>query len=111
MSALVSGTVVGQLITALTLPILTRIYSPEDFAMLAAFNAITSLVAIKACLRYDIAIPFAEKEKEARILVATSFIFAMMCVILAIISSIIPSEWIISTWEIFLVKHISGLYL
>lgn len=98
MSALVSGTVVGQLITALTLPILTRIYSPEDFAMLAAFNAITSLVAIVACLRYDIAIPFAEKEKEARILVATSFIFAMMCVILVIIIlSIIPSEWIIST--------------
>ncbi len=98
MSALVSGTIIGQLITAFSLPFLTRIYSPSDFAMLAAFNAITSLIAIVACLRYDIAIPFAEKEKEARILVVISFILAFMCAISAsIIFSIIPFQWISSS--------------
>lgn len=95
MSVLVSGTVIGHLITAGSLPFLTRIYSPDDFAMLAAFNAITSLIAIVACLRFEIAIPFAEKENEAKTLVVMSLILAVICsTLVALLLGIVPSQWI-----------------
>lgn len=94
---LVSGTVVAQIINAASLPFLARIYSPQDFEILAVFNAITSLFAIVACLRFETAIPFVEKEKEAKILVVVSLILATICsVLVVIILGIVPSKWISS---------------
>lgn len=62
---LVSGTIIAQIIVALALPIVTRLYSPSDFSLLALFTAITYIISVAACLRFDIAIPIAETDAEA----------------------------------------------
>lgn len=64
-SALVGGTAVAQALTILALPILTRLYSPDDFSILAVYIAILTMVQAVACLRLEIAIPLPEQDEEA----------------------------------------------
>lgn len=76
-SILVGGTVLGHLITALALPIATRLYNPADFNVLAVFISIISIVSVAASLRFDVAIPVAASEEDAPnlLLLAVGFAF------------------------------------
>ena len=49
---LVSGTTFAQILTILATPILTRLYGPEDFGLLALFLSITGILGTIVCLRY-----------------------------------------------------------
>jgi O-antigen/teichoic acid export membrane protein len=60
------GTLAGRLLTVAALPLLTRLYSPEDFALLASYVAIVSTIAVAACLRFEIAIPLADTDDDAK---------------------------------------------
>lgn len=62
---LVSGTAFANVITALALPILTRLYTPTDFSILAVFSSLLSIFAVAACLRFDVAIPMPERDPQA----------------------------------------------
>jgi len=62
---LASGTVFAQVLMAAALPVLTRLYTPEDFSILAVFVASTSLVTVVANLRYNLAIPLPESDLDA----------------------------------------------
>lgn len=64
------GTIGGRLIALAALPILTRLYSPDDFALLAVYLAVVSTVAVAACLRLEIAIPLADDDDDAANLLA-----------------------------------------
>jgi O-antigen/teichoic acid export membrane protein len=52
-----SATAVGQAIAILAAPVLTRLYSPEDFGVLGIYAAILGIVSVVASLRYEQAIP------------------------------------------------------
>lgn len=62
---LTSGAAVAHLITLAALPLLTRLYSPEDFSVLAVFSGILSTFAVASCLRFDIAIPMPADDDDA----------------------------------------------
>lgn len=68
------GTLIGRLITLAALPVLTRLYSPDDFAILAVYLAIVSTVAVAACLRLEIAIPLAKNDDDAANLLALALV-------------------------------------
>jgi O-antigen/teichoic acid export membrane protein len=61
---LVSGTALSQLILLLALPVLTRLYSPEDFSVLAVYVGLVAVISVAACLRFDIAVPIPEAQKD-----------------------------------------------
>jgi O-antigen/teichoic acid export membrane protein len=71
-SVLVGGTVGAQLIMVLAAPVLTRLYPPQDFGLLAVFAALLSLGAVVASLRYEVAIPLPHDQKEAAALLVLS---------------------------------------
>ena len=52
------------------MPLVTRLYSPEDFALLAVYLAIVSTVAVAACFRLELAIPLANDDGDAANLLA-----------------------------------------
>ncbi|NCC31504.1 MAG: lipopolysaccharide biosynthesis protein, partial [Chloroflexia bacterium] len=54
-SILVGGTAGLQLLSILTAPIYTRLYTPSDFGVLAVFVGLLSLIIIIASLRYELA--------------------------------------------------------
>lgn len=62
---LVGGTAFAHGITALALPVLTRLYSPADFNALAAFSGLLAIISVAACLRFDIAVPIPETDHDA----------------------------------------------
>lgn len=64
------GTLGGRLIALAALPFVTRLYSPDDFALLAVYLAIVSTVTVAACLRLEIAIPLADDDDDAANLLA-----------------------------------------
>ncbi|MGE0495676.1 MAG: lipopolysaccharide biosynthesis protein [Vulcanimicrobiota bacterium] len=53
-------------------PIITRLYSPNDFGVLAAFASVLTILTVVACLRFELAIPVAPKDEEASGLVYLS---------------------------------------
>ena len=63
---LVSGTAIAHAITAATLIVIARLYTPTDVGVLGLFASIYYILAVIACLRFDIAIPLPESDEEAR---------------------------------------------
>lgn len=66
--ALVTGTAAGQLILMLAMPLLTRLYRPADFGILAVFTAVMSVILVVSSLRYEFAIPLPKGNASARLL-------------------------------------------
>lgn len=68
-SILAGGTAFAQALGVVVLPIITRLYSPKDFALFAVYASILSILAVAICLRFEIAIPLPEKDEDALSLV------------------------------------------
>lgn len=88
---LVRGNVLAQIITFIFLPILTRLYSPENYSVLAIYFSLVTILGSIACLRFEIAIPIVKRESEAKKLLHLSllssivfFIFSMLVVFLSL---------------------------
>jgi len=75
---LTGGTLFAQGLMALALPVLTRLYTPSDFSLLAVYMAALLLLTAVACLRLDLAIPLPERDEEAINLVALSLSAAIV---------------------------------
>lgn len=77
-----TGTGISQAIPILVAPLLTRIYSPEDFGIFALFMAIVSIAMIMASARYEGAIILTERTKDGlRVLILSlgiSFVFSLI---------------------------------
>ena len=73
-SILAGGTAAGQALLVLAAPILTRLYTPEDFGLLAVFAALLAIIAVIASLRYEAAIPLPDDDVEAAHIVVSSLI-------------------------------------
>jgi glycosyltransferase involved in cell wall biosynthesis len=75
-SILVGGTALAQALNVFSLPVITRLFTPDDFSMLAVYMALLSIVSVVACLRFEIAIPLPQDNFEAFNLMALSLIFS-----------------------------------
>jgi O-antigen/teichoic acid export membrane protein len=62
---LMSGTMIAQAIPIAISPILTRLYKPEDFGLLALFLAIVVIFGSIANARYELAIMLPKKDEDA----------------------------------------------
>lgn len=83
---LAGGTALAQGIAVLALPLVTRLYSPADFSVLAVYSAVLGILGVVACLRLEIAIPLPENDAEAANLLALAlFSSAAVSVLLALI--------------------------
>lgn len=87
-SVLMGGTVVAQVLAVLTMPVLTRLYAPADFNLLAALAGIIAIIGVVSCLRYDIAIAVPDIDDEAMALlvlsVGISFLVGVICALIVI---------------------------
>jgi len=60
-----TGTTIAQAIPIAISPILTRIYTPEDFGVFALYIAIVSFIAIIVTARYELAIVLPKDDEDA----------------------------------------------
>lgn len=64
-ATLMTGTALAQAIPIAISPILTRLYSPEDFGIFALYMAIVSIVSVAVTGRYEMAILLPKKDGDA----------------------------------------------
>lgn len=70
-------------------PILTRLYTPSDFGLLALYTAIVSLLAGAATGRYETAVMLPEQENDAMQLVAIAALSGLLLCLLSLLAVII----------------------
>ena len=70
------GTAISQGVLVAVLPLLTRIYDPSDFAILAIYTSLIGLFVVVACGRFDLAIPLPESQSDGLGLLILSLIVA-----------------------------------
>lgn len=66
------GTIIGRSLLILMMPLLTRLYSPENFGLLAAFLAVVTTLSVVASFRLDVAITLSPDDDEAANLLVLS---------------------------------------
>jgi len=66
---LMTGTTIAQAIPIAISPILTRIYTPEDFGVFALYMAIASIISVVATGRYEMAIMLPKEEEDVKSIV------------------------------------------
>lgn len=83
---LLSANVVAQVIGLIVYPILTRIYSPEDFGLLNLFLSIGNVLVVLSLADYYYAIVLPKQEKDATALAHVSLLLLIQTVILVTLS-------------------------
>lgn len=83
---LVGGTASAQLVVLLAAPVLTRLYNPDDFGVLAVFMGLLALLSVIASLKYELAIPLPEDESEV---VALTLLSLFTVILIAATSGIL----------------------
>ncbi|MBQ2540955.1 MAG: oligosaccharide flippase family protein [Paludibacteraceae bacterium] len=94
---LLSANVFAQALGLLVYPLLTRMYAPEDFALLNLFTSIVGVLVIVATSEYQYAIVLPEDEKKAR-----SIVHICLCILATVL--------VIVTLSIPFAKPIAGLF-
>lgn len=74
---LMTGTTFAQALLILVAPILTRLYSPDDFGVYALYTSVASIITVFACLSYDYAIVLPKKDDEAANVLGLSILICL----------------------------------
>ena len=74
---LIAGTGIAQAIPIATIPVLTRMFTPEDFGLLALYAACISILGVVATGRYEMAIMLPKEDEDARVLLQLSVLVAL----------------------------------
>jgi len=86
---LAGGNALGQVMQLAAAPILTRLYSPEDFGLLALYMSITYILQVVLTMRYELAINLSENVREAMALVKLCLIFVLLFFVVSLISVVL----------------------
>ena len=83
---LTTGSGIARLIGIAAIPILTRIYSPEDFGVLAVFNAMVMILTPIVTLRYCPTLPLPRrKETAVNLLVLSAGLMLVFSALIAVL--------------------------
>lgn len=86
---IISGTAVAQAISLLIVPLLSRLYLPYDFGILATFLSIVSAIAVLATARYELSIVIPDADEDAANLLTLSLLVSVAISIITFIGVII----------------------
>ncbi|MCC5926546.1 MAG: oligosaccharide flippase family protein [Bacteroidetes bacterium] len=94
MSILATGSGIAKLVGLVAMPVITRIYGPEDFGILAVFAASLSLMVPFSTLKYSIMIPIPKTEVMAMNTAVLSFIVLLITLIVSFFILLFGAEFL-----------------
>ena len=71
-SLIAGGTMLAQAVGILTMPIVSRIYTPSDYGIMAVYTSVLAILTELSGFRYYLAIPLPKDERYAKALVVLS---------------------------------------
>src|ERR1700677_2863542 len=105
-SVMLIGTTLGQAASVALSPVLTRIYSAEEFGYLSVYTAVLAILGVTAALGLDLAIPLAATEFELANLTAAGGLAVCItsaCIGLAV--WLLPARALAAIWLAPLDQH------
>lgn len=96
---LISGTTIAQLLPIAISPILTRIYSPEDFGVLALFMSLSMVFSIIAGGRYELAIILPKKDSYAINILALVIVLSAVFSLILMLSILFFHNYFVTLLE------------
>ena len=69
---------IAQIIPMLLMPVLTRMYSPDDFGVLELFVSVTTILGSIANLRYELSIVLPDRKEDAWNIMSLGFLIAFV---------------------------------
>ena len=90
--ALMTGTAIAQTIPIAASPILTRLYAPEDFGVLALYMSVAAIISVIVTGRYELAVILPKSDEDA-------INVAAICIIIASLVSLVTFIviWVFNT--------------
>ncbi len=85
MMPLLLGSVVGQMILALSSPLLTRLYTPSEIGVFTLFLTVVTIIYPVINLKLDVLIVTVHEEDKVNKLITSSFIISILLNIIAVI--------------------------
>jgi O-antigen/teichoic acid export membrane protein len=82
---LFTGATVAQIIPVLISPVLSRLFTPADFGLLALYMSIAGILAVFASGRYEMAIMLPKKDEDAINIFSLSLFF---CIVISILIAV-----------------------
>jgi O-antigen/teichoic acid export membrane protein len=108
---LLAGGALAQALPLLLGPLLTRLYTPQDFGIYHLFAAVAANIAVVACARYEFALPLAADEDEAA---ALRTLCLRLLVAVTALSTLAALAWawvIAAAWPLWLPASVAALGL
>lgn len=99
-AVLTTGTGIAQLIPILVAPVLSRLFTVDDFGVLSLFNSIAALLTVVATLSYDKAIMLPKSEKSSYNLLGVSLLFILILVVIGQFAVIFFNKSISSLFQV-----------
>ncbi|MFA9559337.1 lipopolysaccharide biosynthesis protein [Evansella sp. AB-rgal1] len=95
-----SGTAGAQILAMALIPIITRLYGPEQYGFYTAFNAIVLIITPIAALTFPIGIVLPKKDSEAKGLARLSFFVSVIIAMVTILLLLLFHQQIISLFKL-----------
>lgn len=99
---LLAGGAFAQALPLLLGPLLTRLYTPQDFGIYHLFAAVAINLAVVACARYEFALPLAQQAAEARSLWRLCRRILAVVALAATLGGIGWAVWVAQSWPLWL---------
>ena len=85
LALLSGGTLFGQLLLLAATPLLTRLFTPEEFGLFGVLSALNGIFGLVMAGRYEFAIPLADKDDEAAALVVLACLVTVCLTLLSLV--------------------------
>jgi O-antigen/teichoic acid export membrane protein len=100
-SIMLTGSAGGQAVSLLLSPLLTRLYSPQEFGILSVYSALIAILVVVASLRYELALPLVRDDEDAVNLMAVCLLTLVgTTVAVGLIAYLAPNAWVERIWPI-----------
>ncbi len=96
---LMSGTLAAQAIMLAFFPVLTRLYTPDEFGVYSIFIAITGILGMVSSLKYDQAIMLPKSDKDALTLACLSASLTIVTVAIVTIIVVLGDDYLLSKFD------------
>lgn len=96
---LMTGTLIGQIITFGATLITGRLFNPTEFGDLTFFVAVTGIFIVISSLRYELAVMLPERDSEAFTLLILSLILCLVLAAITVVVFLLGKSWIASQFS------------
>jgi O-antigen/teichoic acid export membrane protein len=100
-SIMLTGAAGGQMVSLALSPILTRLYTPQEFGTLSIYSAVVAILVVVSSMRYELALPLAKTDEDAVNLMAVCLcVLATTTLVLSAVACLVPAAVMARLWPI-----------